>query len=372
VKSGKLLTSVVAPLIAIIIAFGLAALALLLVDINPITAYKEMFVFGTSTESLIITVNNALPLFVSALAVGIGFKMGLFNIGIEGTYLIAALFAAYIGAQFSITPVLHVTAILLVAVAVGAFWAWIPAMLKVKRGVHEVIATIMLNYIAFALSAYLFLNVFKAESSSLTIATDLIPETGWIPSLNPVLGWFGIEARAGANLYGFLIIAIFLGIGYHYLVNKSRYGYDLRSSGVNAAAAHASGVDPKRMIVRTMLISGGLAGLVGIAPLLGFYHQYPQDFPRNFGFNGIAVALLGRNHPVGMAFGALLFGFMQRSSLILDLKDVPKEIVTIIQGIVVLAVVIVYEVISRYVQRRVVAAAARATEAEHATVEVAA
>jgi simple sugar transport system permease protein len=121
------------------------------------------------------------------------------------------------------------------------------------------------------------------------------------------------------------------------------------------------------MIIRTMLISGGLAGLVGIAPLLGFYHQYPQDFPRNYGFNGIAVALLGRNSAVGMAFGALLFGFMQRSALILDLRDVPKEIVTIIQGIVVLAVVIVYEVVSKYVQRRVISSAAAATEFDAVT-----
>jgi simple sugar transport system permease protein len=153
---------------------------------------------------------------------------------------------------------------------------------------------------------------------------------------------------------------------YHYLVNKSRFGYDLRSSGINPSAANASGVDPKNMIIKTMLISGGLAGLVGVSQLLGFYHQYPQDFPGGYGFAGIAVALLGRNHAVGMAFGALLFGFMNRASLILDLRDVPKEIVTIIQGIVVLAVVIVYEVISRYVQRRTVAAAARATEADEA------
>ncbi|MGH8941588.1 MAG: ABC transporter permease, partial [Acidimicrobiia bacterium] len=228
-------------------------------------------------------------------------------------------------------------------------------------------ATIMLNYIAFALSAYLFLNVFRAETAGLTIATDLIPESGWMPSLTPLLAAIGIEVRAGANLQGFLIIAIALGVGYHYLVNKSRFGYDLRASGINPTAANASGVDPKKMIIRTMLISGGLAGLVGIAPLLGFYHQYPQDFPRNYGFNGIAVALLGRNNAVGMAFGALLFGFMQRSALILDLRDVPKEIVTIIQGIVVLAVVIVYEVISKYVQRRVIASAAAATDFDPVT-----
>ena len=278
-KSGRLLTSVVAPAIALVIAFGIAAVALLLVGIDPLTAYKEMWVFGTTPESLIITVNNAIPLFVSALAVAVGFKMGLFNIGVEGTYLIAALFAAYVGAQISTTPVLHVTAILLVAVLVGAGWAWIPAYLKVKRGVHEVIATIMLNYIAFALSAYLFLNVFRAETAGLTIATDLIPESGWIPSLTPLLAAIGIEVRAGANLQGFLIIAIALGVGYHYLVNKSRFGYDLRASGINPTAANASGVDPKKMIIRTMLISGGLAGLVGIAPTPRVLPPVPAGLP---------------------------------------------------------------------------------------------
>lgn len=367
----RALTTVVAPGIALIIAFGIAALALLLVDIDPLFAYSEMWSFGTTTESLISTVNRSIPLFVSALAVAIGFKMGLFNIGVEGAYLIAALFAAYVGSLYSLPTVLHVLSILLVASVVGAIWNGIAGWLKVTRGVHEVIATIMLNFIAFSLSAYLFLNVFKAETSGLTTATDLIPESGWIPSLNPVLGWFGIEPRAGSDLHGFLVIAVFLGIFYHYLVSRSRFGYNLRASGINAPAAHASGVNPKRMIVTTMMISGSIAGLVGMSDLLGFHHQYVQDFPRLYGFDGIAVALLGRNHPVGMAFGALLFGFMTRAALILDLRDVPREIVTIIQGVVVLTVVIIYEVISRYVQRRTVAAAARAA-AERETEDLAA
>jgi simple sugar transport system permease protein len=258
-----------------------------------------------------------------------------------------------------------------VAVIVGALWNGLAGWLKVKRGVHEVISTIMLNFVGYSLSAYLFLNVFRAETGGLTIATALIPETGRIPSLNPVLGWFGVEVRAGTELYGFLVIAIFLGVFYHYLVNKSRFGYDLRASGVNPAAAEASGVNAKAMIIKTMLISGGMAGLVGMSQLLGFYHHYPQDFPTGLGFGGIGVALLGRNHPVGMAFGALLFGFMDRSSLILDLIDVPKEIVTIIQGVVVLTVVIVYEVIARFVTRRTVAAAARATSEVGSEVAVA-
>jgi simple sugar transport system permease protein len=289
--------------------------------------------------------------------------MGLFNIGVEGAYLLAALVAATVGALYSIPAVFHVLSIMIVAILVGAFWNWLAAWLKVKRGVHEVISTIMLNFIAFSLSAYLFLNYFTAETGGLTIATTLLPKSAWLPSLNPVLGWFGIEPRAGVELHGFLIIAAFLGIFYHYLVTRSRFGYDLRASGMNPTAAHASGVDPNKMIYKTMMISGGLAGLVGLSQLFGFYHQYPQDFPSMYGFDGIAVALLGRNHPVGMAFGALLFGFMDRASLILDLEGVPREIVTIIQGVVVLTEVIFYELISRVVVRRTVDAAARATEA---------
>lgn len=360
-RSGKILTAVVAPAIAIFIAFLIASAVLLAVGIDPLNAYAAMWDFGTSTESLISMTNRAVPLFVSALAVAIGFKMGLFNIGVEGAYLLAALIAAYVGALYTLTPVLHVLSILLVAMVVGAAWNGLAGWLKTTRGVHEVISTIMLNFIGFSLSAYLFINFLQAENQGLSIATKLLPESGWLPSLNPVLGWFGIETRAGSELHGFLVIAIVLGVFYHYLVNRSRFGYDLRASGANAPAAHASGVNPKAMILKTMLISGAIAGLVGMSDLLGFHHRYVQDFPGGLGFAGIAVALLGRNTPVGMAFGAILFGFLNRSSLILDLNDVPKEIVTIFQGVVVLTVVIVYEIVSRIATRRTVAAAARAT-----------
>jgi general nucleoside transport system permease protein len=365
-RSTRLLTSLVAPLLALVISFAIASIVLLVVGIDPLVAYGEMWTFGTTTESLISMVNRAIPLFVSALAVAVGFKMGLFNIGVEGAYLLAALMAAYFGALLVLPAVLHVFAILLIAMVVGAIWNGIAGWLKVTRGVHEVISTIMLNFIAFSLSAYLFLEHFQQESEGLIVATSAIPPSGWIPSLNPVLAWFGVEPRAGTELHGFLVIAIVLGVFYHYLVNRSRFGYDLRASGINPGAAHASGVNPKRMVVTTMLISGALAGLVGMSTLLGFTHRYVQDFPTQLGFTGIAVALLGRNNPVGMAFGALLFGFLERSSIILDLRDVPREIVTIFQGVVVLAVVIVYEVVARFATRRAVAAAAKATAEQDA------
>ncbi len=365
-KGGRILTTVVAPVLAVVIAFVIAAVVLLFADIDPLNAFKEMWKFGTTTDSLISTVNRSLPIYVSALAVAVGFKMGLFNIGVEGAYLLAALIAGWFGALFSAPPLIHVGLILLVAMFVGSVWNGIAGLLKTTRGVHEVISTIMLNFIAFSLSGYLFREHFipESEGGGLSSATAAIPESGRIPSLNPILEFFGIEAGGIFELHGFLVIAIFLGIGYHFLVNKSRFGYDLRASGVNPTAAHASGVNPKAMVLKTMLISGALAGLVGMSLLLGEYHQYPQDFRPGLGFTGIGVALLGRNHALGIALGALLFGFLERSALILDFFDVPREIVTIMQGVILFTVVIVYEVISRYVAKRTVEAAARATAQE--------
>ncbi len=296
--------------------------------------------------------------------------MGLFNIGVEGQYLIAAPIAAWVGGVIDLPAFFHISVMLIVAMAVGGFWGWIPGELKVRRGVHEVISTIMMNFIAIGLGAYLLINFLQEESDSLTVASPLIPESGRLPSLNPVLEALGVEVRAGFELGSFLFIAIILGFVYHLLVNRSRFGFDLRASGLNPPAARASGVDPNKMIVRTMVISGAIAGLVGMERVLDFFHQYTSDFPRLLGFNGIAVALLGRNHPVGMAFGALLFGFMDRAALILDLRGVPREIVTIIQGIVVLAVVIAYEVIARLLERRAVRAAALATAGPDEAMEV--
>jgi simple sugar transport system permease protein len=141
---------------------------------------------------------------------------------------------------------------------------------------------------------------------------------------------------------------------------RTRFGFDLRASGLNPWAAQASGVDPKGMIVKAMLLSGGIAGLVGLSETLGYFHRYTLDFTTGLGFTGIAVALLGRNHPFGMAIGAFLFGFLSSSAQILDLDGIPKEIVGIMQGVILLSVVVAYEVV-----RRIRAAAEVRAAAEH-------
>jgi len=360
----KIFLASLAPVSAIVFSLLVASIALLLVGRNPITAFGAMWDFARTSTSVASMINRAVPLYISAVAVAVGFQMGLFNIGVEGQYQIAALFAGWVGGNIVLWAPLHVAVIILVAVVVGMIWAGIAGVLKVTRGVHEVISTIMLNFIAFSVIAFLLLNYFRDDPNRLNLQTPTLPPSGQIPSLDFLFTMFGFSAPRGVSLHGFAVFAIFVGVFYYLLVWRTRFGYELRASGINPGAARMAGVNPNRMIMNTMLISGGIAGLVGLAGLFGTLQSYTQDFPRNLGFNGIAVALLGRNHPVGMALGALLFGFMDRSALILDLKDTPKEVVTIMQGVVVLAVVIAYEVVNRLIERLEIRAAAEATREE--------
>jgi len=207
----------------------------------------------------------------------------------------------------------------------------------------------MLNFVATGLAAYLLAEHFREPASpgDLQIKTVELPASALMPSLNRLLEFFGFELRRGSNLQGFLLVAVAVGLIAWFVLTRTRFGYDLRLSGLNPEAAQASGVDQGRMVIKAMLISGALAGLVGASQLLGFFHRYTIDFPVGLGFAGIAVALLGRNHPLGIALAALLFGFLDRSAQILDLEDVPKEITTIVQGVVILAVVIAAEIARR-------------------------
>tara|TARA_B100001057_G_C22862597_1_gene955175 strand:- start:1295 stop:2377 length:1083 start_codon:yes stop_codon:yes gene_type:complete len=337
--------SLSAPLIALILAVSLTSLILLSIGKDPIETFRMMFEYGTTGKSLVSVLNRTTPLYISAVAVAVGFKMGLFNIGVEGQYLLGALLAAAIGTSFAISRPIHIFFIMLIAIVASSLWAAIAGYLKVYKGIHEVISTIMLNYIGTGLIAYLLSNIFfdKDEKNAIPQTVEL-PESGRLPALNNL---FGIEDLP--NLHGFLPITILLGLIYYLLIWKTTLGYDLRVTGANPIAARFSGVDPKKLTIIAMIISGGFAGLVGMGPLLGYFHQYTIDFPPGLGFAGIGVALLGRNHPVGMFLGAILFGFLERSAQILDLRGVPKEIETMMSAFILLIVVVFYEIIRRYI-----------------------
>jgi ABC-type uncharacterized transport system permease subunit len=369
----RVLLGFLAPIIALLFALLVSSVVLLLIDKAPLEAFKSMLSYGTTSDSIISILNRAGPLYLSGLAVAIGFKMNLFNIGVEGQYRLAGLIAAAAGGAVVLPAPLHVAFIIVVAMAVGASWAGIAGVLKVKRGVHEVISTIMLNFIATGVGAYLLSTYFEQDRGPLDLitSTKTIPPSGRFPSLNPLVRALGFEP-AGDGLFGFIIISALVGVLFYVLVWRTRFGYDLRASGVNPDAARASGVDPGGMVIRTMLISGAIAGLVGMTELLGHFNAYTLDFPTGLGFTGIAVALVGRNHPVGIALGALLIGFIDRSAQILDLEDVPKEIITIMQGVIILSVVIAYEVVNRILQAQEVRAAAEKAKRIEREMEVSA
>ena len=347
-----------APIIALAISFGLSSLILLFIGKDPIETFQIMFEYGIKGKSIVSIINRSIPLYISAIAVAVGFKMGLFNIGVEGQYLVGSIIAAFVGSQLSIITPLHILFIILIAVACSAMWAAIAGYLKVKKGIHEVISTIMLNYIGTGLISYSLTNVFDEKGSEYELPrTPELPETGQMPALNNL---FRLEDLQ--DLHGFLFVAIIVGIFYYWLVWKTTLGFDLRITGSNPVAAKFSGINPNRLIVVAMVTSGGFAGLVGLGPLLGYFHRFTIDFPTGLGFAGIAVALLGRNHPFGMGVGALLFAFLERSSQILDLNDVPKEIERMLQAFILLIVVVFYEVIRRFIVKQQIKDASKKVE----------
>jgi len=352
----RILLTLAAPLLALVISLAITSLVLALTGTPPIGTFKQMLDYGAQPTTLALIVNSAITYYFAALAVAVGFRMNLFNIGVDGQYRLAAMLAASVGGAVSLPPVLHVTLILLVAVLVGGAWAAIAGLLKVYRGVSEVISTIMLNFIATGLVAYLLTPgrlAIRTEGSN-NIGTKPIPASGQVPGLS-LIPANGLQLHPAASaagpapkVYGLLILAILAGIAYWFLLERTRFGFELRATGQNEAAAVASGVNVKRMVLISMVISGVVAGLVGMPQLLGASYTYSLDFPAGIGFTGIAIALLGRNTAVGVAIGALLFGFLDNSSQILDLEGVAKEIVLITQGVIVLSVVIAYELVRRY------------------------
>jgi simple sugar transport system permease protein len=334
--------ALLAPALAIGFSLVVTSLVLLLTGVNPFSTYEAMLDYASEPRTQTLIVNQAITYYLAAVAVAIGFRMNLFNIGVDGQYRLAAMLSAALGGAIALPAPLHVGVIILTAMLIGAMWAGIAGILKTTRGVSEVISTIMLNFIATGVVAFLLTEDKLGEpiSGSSNIGTKPIPESGWIPGI-------ALIPDSPLEVNGMIVGAAIVGVGFWFLIDRTRFGFDLRTTGLSETAAVASGVNVKRMVVTTMLISGAVAGLVGMPQLLGASHTYSQDFPAGLGFTGIAVALLGRNHPIGIALGALLFAFLSSSSQILDLEDVPKEIVEITQGVTVLSVVVAYEVVRR-------------------------
>ncbi|CAL9539884.1 ABC transporter permease [Streptomyces albus] len=338
----SVLQALAAPALALLAAFVLSSVVILATGKDPFHAFFVMIDFGSKSDSQVWIINKAIPYYLSAAAVAIGFRMNLFNIGVDGQYRVAAFFAAVVGGALALPGVLQIPVIIIVAMAVGALWAGIAGVLRTTRGVSEVITTIMLNSIAGSLIGYFLSEDKLAVKDGNLFHTPTIPESGR----------FFLIPTDPDPIYGTVVVAVVIGLAYWFVLGRTRFGFDLRAVGRSESAASASGVSVRRMVVTSMLLSGAVAGLVGIPTLLNKSFSYGTDFPTGVGFTGIAIALLGRNHPFGMALAALLWGFLERTGIQLEFEGYAQEIVGVMQGIIVLCVVIAYEIVRRVVLRR--------------------
>ncbi|MFF6984877.1 ABC transporter permease [Streptomyces sp. NPDC010273] len=343
----RVLLAVAGPVMALVAAILLTSVVLLASGKNPIEPYHLMLQQATYSDVQVLIVNQASMYYIAALAVALGFRMNLFNIGVDGQYRLGAVMTAVVGAHVGLPAVLQVPLLLLVAVLTGAFWAGIAGVLKVTRGVSEVVATIMLNAIATSLILYLTQTNTWGVQVGNNMTTGIMKKSGWIPGID-------LGSDVG-EIYGLVFLAVIMGVLYWLVLNRTRFGFDLRATGESESAAAASGVDAKRMTLTAMLISGAVAGLAGLPLLLGDSHTYSLTFPEGLGFTAIGIALLGRNNPGGIALAALLWAFLDKASPALDYATpvaYQKEIATIMQGLIVFAVVISYEVVRTWGLRR--------------------
>ena len=346
------------------IALAISSLALLFSGHNPFDAYSAMWKSLNGTADIVTVINETAPLYVAAVALAIGFKMNLFNIGANGQFTLAALFGGAVGGSIHLPAPLHVFVIFLTAAVVGSLWAGIAGVLKVTRGVNEVVATIMLNGIAVGVIGYL-LRVYLRVEGEQAAHTKTIPKSGRLPNLDRLIAAFGFHLPKQTPMFSYVLFAIVVGVGFYVLIYRSRFGFDLRASGINPSAARSSGVSPGRMIIVTMLLSGALAGVSGMSTLLQKQFEYGDRFPTNLGFTAIGIALLGQNHPAGIAFASFIWAAIEQGARGLPSVNVPQEIGQILQGSLLFVAVCVYAITLRKSQSKAIEAAARRTALAH-------
>jgi len=333
----KLLREILFPLIAVVAAFIVAGIFILIIGDDPIETYRLLLGSALSwPDGIGYTLFYATPLIFTGLAVAIAFRCGLLNIGAEGQLYIGAFAAAWIGIKFAgASAWILLPACCLAAILAGAVWGGIPGVLKARFGSHEVINTIMLNFIAVALCGYFTQYHYKAPGDPIMQTVEVGPGAH-LPLMSSFIPNF--PNRIPLNL-AFIFALLACALVYIFLW-KTKWGYEIRATGANPLAAEYGGISVRKQIVLAMALSGAIAGMVGINEVLGYRHRYYDGFSANYGFTGIAVALLGRNHPVGVLLAALLFGMMIRGGIFVDAftNNVSKDLVDVLQGIVILFV----------------------------------
>lgn len=323
------LTSIFRPVGVLLLALAVGALVVWFSGGQPVPAFGALArgAFG-DTNSLLRTLSKATPLLFSGLAVAIALRAGLFNIGAEGQLLVGGLTAAWIGFAVGGLPIfVHLPLAMAGGAAAGAVWGFVPGLLKAWRGTHEVIVTIMMNYIAIQLTRYLVNNPLKDPTTSATA-------TPWIL---PTARLWGLEG--GTNFSAGFGLALLAAVVYAFLLRRMALGFEIRAVGLGAEAARAAGIRVGRTMIIAMMISGALAGLAGSVEVLGVHRRFYDQFSPGYGFDSIAVALLGGLNALGVTLSAILFGGLNSGAISMEaMADTPRQIAGVVQAVVILAV----------------------------------
>lgn len=326
-QSSSRLQAALAIALPLVLAFAGTAVLLAMAGHNPIEVYRLLIVesFG-GTRRIAATLSAATPLMLTGLATAIAFRAGAFNVGVEGCVYVGGLAAAYVGFTFVGLPaVILLPLALATGLVVGSLWMLVPGVLKARLDVDEVVTTLMLNFIAISLTAYLVNGPLLAPGSA-NSATPMVDAAARLPRLMPP-----------STLNAGFLIAVALLLLYWLWGKRTALGFETRLAGLNPRFATASGIDVPGLIIKMMLLSGAIGGLAGAVHALGNVGRFVSGFSPGYGFAGIAVALLGRGSAIGIFLAAILFGALAASGATIQLfSDVPIEIVNVLQGMVMI------------------------------------
>lgn len=337
-KMPKWADAVLIPLISILIAFFFSGVVIWAIGKDPVVAIKTMVqgAFG-STQGIGYTLYYATNFIFTGLSVAVAYHARLFNIGGEGQATLGGLGVTLVCLAVPWPHwALALPAAMIGGALFGAAWAFIPAWLQAKRGSHIVITTIMFNYIGAALLGYVLLNILKVPGSMLTESARF-PAGAHLPTFHEMLAPFGIEFNKNAPANMSFLVAILASVAFYILIWKTRLGYEIRAYGQSESAAKYAGINPARIVIIAMLISGALAGLMAINNVMGEAERLIDNAVEGAGFIGIAVALMGRNHPIGIFLASILFGFLYQGGAELAFwESIPRELVVVIQALVIM------------------------------------
>ncbi|MCB1163983.1 MAG: ABC transporter permease [Candidatus Latescibacteria bacterium] len=337
------------PLAALALAFVVCGVIVAAIGASPWVVLPMLFKQGlSSTDGFARVLFDATPLIFTGLSVAYAFRAGLFNIGGEGQLYAGAFCAAAVALALPGAPRWIALPTAIVAAALGGgLWGAIPGWLKARYGVHEVINTIMMNFLAVGITGYLVERTLKEPDQMIPHTRAIAASYHLHPFADSRLGaWLGLQS---ANPLGpSLLLALAAVLAVWAVFRWGVAGYRLRAVGEGPAAARQAGIDVGRVTLRAMAVSGALAGLVGVHEVLLYRHRFLDNFSSGLGFLGIAVALMGKNHPLGVLLAALLFGFLSTGALEIDIfTDVPRELVVVLQALIILFVVTIGELAAR-------------------------